>query len=174
MSAMLNTWCVAATLLAGCALLPEAFAQSGDAGCKLDRSGPQKIWSCPGGLTIIEENGARFTVDDRDHDGNVDLVRLWGKALLLDLIEGSGHDVEVVTPQAITAVRGTKWAVDVGADKTSVFVVRGAVGVHRPATGVEVVLKPGDGVDVDSGKSSLQVKRWGAPRVAALMARFGQ
>jgi ferric-dicitrate binding protein FerR (iron transport regulator) len=175
MSARLKRWCVPAILAAGCALLPGAFAQSGDAGCKVDQSGAQKIWSCPGGLTIIEENGARFGLDDRDHDGNVDLVRLWGKALLLDLIQGSGHDVEVVTPQAITAVRGTKWAVDVGNDKTSVFVVRGAVGVHRPAAGAEVVLAPGDGVDVDRDRSNrLRVKRWAAPRVAALMARLGQ
>ena len=121
----------------------------------------------PGGLTIVEENGARFTLDDRDHDGNVDLVRLWGKALLLDVIGGSGRNVEVVTPQAITAVRGTKWAVDVGGGKTSVFVVRGAVGVRRPQAGGEVVLGPGAGVDAEKGSSALHVKRWGEARVAA-------
>ena len=161
---------VAATLLAA---LPAA-AQSGTEGCKVTQAGAQKIWSCPGGLTIVEENGARFTLDDRDHDGNVDLVRLWGKALLLDLISGSGRDVEVVTPQAITAVRGTKWAVDVGAGKTSVFVVRGSVGVRRPHAGGEVVLGPGAGVDADRGSSALQVKQWGQARIRSLMARFGQ
>jgi ferric-dicitrate binding protein FerR (iron transport regulator) len=151
-----------------------AAAQSGKEGCKVTDAGAQKIWSCPGGLTIVEENGARFTLDDRDHDGNVDLVRLWAKALLLDLIEGSGHDVQVVTPQAITAVRGTKWAVDAGDGKTSVFVVRGAVGVRRPHAGGEVVLGPGAGVDADADSSALHVKQWGEARIRGLMARFGQ
>ena len=80
----------------------------------------------------------------------------------------------MITPQAIAAVRGTKWAVDVGSGKTSVFVVSGSVGVRRPSTGGEVVLRHGDGVDVERGNTPLQVKHWGAPRVAALMARFGQ
>jgi ferric-dicitrate binding protein FerR (iron transport regulator) len=174
MSVTLKALFAGAVLSAAGALVGDASAAETVDGCKVDQAGAQKIWSCPGGLTIIEENGARFTLDDRDHDGNIDLVRLWGKALLLDLIEGSGHDVEVVTPQAITAVRGTKWAVDVGDAKTSVFVVRGAVGVRRPHTGGQVVLRAGAGVDVEEGSSPLKVKQWGAPRVAGLMARFGQ
>src|SRR6185295_19233696 len=67
-------------LFVAAALLPagarDSFAAETVDGCKVDQAGTQKIWSCPGGLTIIEENGARFTLDDRDHDGNVDLVRL--------------------------------------------------------------------------------------------------
>ena len=172
MSVKLNALFVAGALLAAGAR--DAVAAETVDGCKVDQAGSQKIWTCPGGLTIVEENGARFTLDDRDHDGNVDLVRLWGKALLLDLIPGSGRELEVVTPQAITAVRGTKWAVDVGDTKTSVFVVRGAVGVRRPHTGNEVVLSPGAGIDAEEGGSELKVKQWGAPRVAGLMARFGQ
>jgi ferric-dicitrate binding protein FerR (iron transport regulator) len=150
-----------------------AFAQSGEAGCSVEQRGAQNVWTCPGGLTIVEEKGARFSLQDRNNDGNVDLVRLWRKALLLDFSGGAGN-IEVVTPQAITAVRGTNWAVDVASGKTSVFVVRGAVGVRRPSIGAEVVLRRGDGVDVESGAAPLQVKQWGAPRVAALMARFGQ
>jgi hypothetical protein len=94
---------------------------------------------------------------------------LWRKALLLEL-RGGARKVEVITPQAIAAVRGTKWAVDVGSAK----IVSGSVDVRRPSTGGEVVLRQGDGVDVERGNTPLQVKRWGAPRVAALMARFGQ
>jgi ferric-dicitrate binding protein FerR (iron transport regulator) len=165
---------VSAVLLAAGAFVSAAPAEEATAGCKVDQAGTQKIWSCPGGLTIIEENGARFTLDDRDHDGEVDLVRLWGKALLLDLIEGSGRKLEVVTPQAITAVRGTKWVVDVSDGKTSVFVVRGSVGVRRPHVGQGVVLRPGAGVDAEEGGGPLKVKQWGAARVAGLMARFGR
>jgi ferric-dicitrate binding protein FerR (iron transport regulator) len=175
MGAELRAGFVSAVVLAAAWLAASpAATQSGTQGCKVGKAGAQRIWSCPGGLTIVEENGARFTLDDRDQDGNVDLVRLWGKALLLDLISGSGRDVEVVTPQAITAVRGTKWAVDVGNDKTSVFVVRGAVGVRRPHAGGEVVLGPGAGVDADRGSSALQVKQWGQARIRSLMARFDQ
>ena len=160
-------------LLAAFAYSHESYAQDGMAGCKVDKAGAQRIWTCPGGLTIVAENGARFALEDQDNDGNVDLVRLWRRALLL-VIQAIGRDVKVITPQAITAVRGTKWAVDVGSGKTSVFVVGGAVGVRRPSVGAEVVLRRGEGVDVDDSHSPLQVKKWGAPRVAALMARLGQ
>lgn len=163
-----------AALIAGFALPPApASAQSAAAGCTASVSGAQKIYACPGGLTIVEENGARFALDDRDDDGEVDLVRLWSKALLLELT-GRPRKVEVVTPQAITAVRGTEWAVDAASGKTSVFVVRGAVGVRRPSTGGEVTLGRGQGVDVEEGNAPLTVKTWGAARVAALMARFGR
>jgi ferric-dicitrate binding protein FerR (iron transport regulator) len=175
MNVKLRAGLVSAILFVAAGLMAQPAApQSGAEGCKVGQAGAQKIWNCPGGLTIVEEKGARFTLDDRDNDGFVDLVRLWGKALLLDLLAGSGRDVEVVTPQAITAVRGTKWAVDVGDGKTSVFVLRGAVGVRRPHAGSEVVLGAGAGVDVDTGRGALQVKQWGEPRVRALMARFGQ
>jgi ferric-dicitrate binding protein FerR (iron transport regulator) len=165
----------ALTLLFAAACVPadQAYAQDGMAGCKVDKAGPQEIWSCPGGLTIIVENGARFSLEDRDHDGNVDLVRLWRRALLVVFIESPGRDLHVTTPQAITAARGTKWAVDVGGGKTSVFVVTGAVSVRRPSVGSGVVLTRGEGVDVDHGRSQLRVKKWGAPRVAALMGRLG-
>jgi ferric-dicitrate binding protein FerR (iron transport regulator) len=71
-------------------------------------------------------------------------------------------------------VRGTKWAVDVQGGKTSVFVVRGQVGVRRPANSAAVVLGSGQGVDVAPGGGTLEVKRWKPARVTALMARLGQ
>jgi ferric-dicitrate binding protein FerR (iron transport regulator) len=79
----------------------------------------------------------------------------------------------VVTPQAIAAVRGTKWAVDAEGAKTSVFVVNGSVSVARPAGRGSVVLGAGDGVDVEPS-GELIVKRWPPARVTALMARLGQ
>ena len=80
---------------------------------------------------------------------------------------------DVVTPQAIAAVRGTKWAVDAEGAKTSVFVVDGRVSVARPAGRGSVVLGAGDGVDVEPS-GELIVKRWPPARVTALMARLGQ
>ena len=50
----------------------------------------------------------------------------------------------------------------------------GQVAVRRPVGAGQVLLGPGDGVDVDPGNDALVVKRWPQPRVAALLARLGQ
>jgi ferric-dicitrate binding protein FerR (iron transport regulator) len=76
-----------------------------------------------------------------------------------------------MTPQAIAAVRGTKWAVDATEGKSSVFVVNGRVSVARRAGANRVVLGPGEGVDVEAA-GALTVKRWPPARVAALLARL--
>ena len=119
---------------------------------------------CRDSLTIVAEDGARFTLKDRDNNGKVDAVDLQSKALLVDAPKQQGKNrFEVTTPQAIAAVRGTKWAIDVQETRTSVLVLRGPV-----------VLGPGQGVDVDQGTAPLVVKRWPPARVAALLARLGQ
>ncbi|HET9538481.1 MAG: FecR domain-containing protein [Mesorhizobium sp.] len=154
--------------------LAPASAQTTHAGCLLQQSaGTSRQTLVCGTVTIVVERGARYKLSDRNSDGTADSVVLRHKALLLDAPAGAGG-FEVITPQAIAAVRGTKWAVDVAGRKTSVFVVTGRVDVRRPAVGRGVVLRSGEGVDVEQGTAPLTVKRWGAPRVAALMARFGQ
>jgi ferric-dicitrate binding protein FerR (iron transport regulator) len=110
---------------------------------------------------------------DRNRDSNADAVRLSRGALLLD-VERPAERIEVIAPQAIASVRGTRWAVDAQARRTSVFVVRGTVDVRRRTGANRVSLNAGDGVDVDTGTGPLTVKRWPAARVAALLARFGQ
>lgn len=157
------------------ATMTAAPAQSTTVGCVLTQVGStsRQILQCSGGLKITAERGARYTLRDRNKDGSVDAARLQSKALLLDAPKlPSGFEVD--TPQAIAAVRGTKWAVDVSAGKTAVFVVRGAVQVQRPKAATGVLLKAGEGVDVDEGGGPLVVKRWPANRVSALMARLGQ
>ena len=129
---------------------------------------------CEGGVTIVAENGARFTLLDRDGNGRVDSVELSSKALLLEVPKKpGGNRFEVMTPQAIAAVRGTKWAVDTTEGKSSVFVVNGRVSVARRAGAKRVVLGPGEGVDVEA-TGALTVKRWPPARVAALLARLSQ
>ncbi|AZO44351.1 hypothetical protein EJ076_26255 [Mesorhizobium sp. M7D.F.Ca.US.005.01.1.1] len=165
---------VVAGLFAGVFRVDAALAQ--DAGCRLEpvAGTARQILKCRKGLTIIVEEGARFTLEDGDRNGKADAVRLRRKALLLDAPAGSVQGgFAVVTPQAIAAVRGTKWAVDTGEGKTSVFVLRGRVAVHRSASDAGVVLAPGEGVDVVPGTAPLTVKRWPAKRVSALLARFG-
>ena len=129
----------------------------------------------PDQVTIVAENGARFTLQDRDGNGRVDSAELSSKALLLDAPKKQGGNrFQVITPQAIAAVRGTKWAVDAAEGKTSVFVVNGRVAVGRRTGTHSVTLGAGEGVDVEATRGPLTVKRWPKARVAALMARLGQ
>lgn len=158
-----------------CALLPIAMAaaQSATTGCSLENSTfITQTLHCKGGLTIIIENGAQYALHDLDGNGLVDSVELGSRALLLE-VPKSRREFKVITPQAIAAVRGTKWAVDAVENRTSIFVVHGQVAVGRRASRNSVILGPGDGVDVEAA-GPLTVKRWPPARVAALMARLGQ
>jgi hypothetical protein len=174
MSVIVRAACVAFA----CWLFPAemAAAQPANMGCATESpaNGPQTL-RCEGGVTIVAENGARFTLQDRDGNGRVDSAELSSKALLLDVPKKhGGNRFQVTTPQAIAAVRGTRWAVDAAEGKTSVFVVNGRVAVGRRTGTHSVTLGPGEGVDVEATRSPLTVKRWPKARVAALMARLGQ
>ncbi|MDW6021377.1 FecR domain-containing protein [Mesorhizobium sp. BAC0120] len=155
--------------------LDAAFAQARSGGCTIAQVGGtgRQVVQCSSGLSVTVESGARFTMLDRNRDGNADTVRLSRGAVLLD-VERPVERIEVIAPQAIASVRGTNWAVDAQATRTSVFVVRGTVDVRRRSGAARVSLHAGDGVDVDAGAGPLTVKRWPAARVAALLARFGQ
>lgn len=154
-----------------------AFAQSNDGGCRAEarQNPPRTVLSCPNGVSIVAEEGTTFSLADRAPAAGPEAVRLDGQALLLEVPPGEVETgFEVITPQAIAAVRGTKWAVDVAEGKTSVFVVEGRVAVSRRPGDPEVTLEAGDGVDVAAGNEPLTVRQWGAARVAALLARFGE
>ena len=166
-----------ACIMFACLLSPieMATAQPANMGCASENpaNAPQTL-RCEGGVTIVAENGARFTLQDRDGNGRVDSVELSSKALLLEVPKKqSGNRFQVITPQAIAAVRGTKWAVDAAEGKTSVFVVNGRVAVGRRTGSHTVTLGAGEGVDVEAA-APLTIKRWPAARVSALMARLGQ
>ena len=155
-------------------LVGPALAQPAKLGCTSAQAAGTQTLHCPTAITIVAESGAKFELRDRNRDGHVDSVELSNKALLLEVPKQPGRArFDVVTPQAIAAVRGTKWAVDAEGAKTSVFVVDGRVSVARPAGRGSVVLGAGDGVDVEPS-GDLIVKRWPPARVTALMARLGQ
>ena len=168
--------CLAAAIAATILLWADtAPAQS--AGCALERvaGSSRQIMRCANGLTVTAEGGARFRLVDSNGDGRPDSVSLREKAVLVDVDRARrGNGFQVVTPQAIAAVRGTRWAVDVKNGTTSVFVVRGLVAVGRPSARRTVVLAPGEGVDVSSNSGALAVRRWPQARAAALLARLGQ
>jgi hypothetical protein len=153
-----------------------SFAQQPAAGCASEQ-GPNAVQTlrCRDGLVIVAEQAAKYTLQSLDKSGDVTSVDLQGKAVLIDAPKQRGkHRFQVTTPQAIAAVRGTKWAVDVQDTRTSVLVLAGQVAVRRPTGSGQVLLGPGDGVDVDPGNDALVVKHWPQPRVTALLARLGQ
>ena len=174
MSVVVRAACVAFA----CLLLPVqmAAAQPANMGCTTESTAnAAQTLRCEGGVTIVAENGARFTLQDRDGNGRVNSAELSSKALLLEVPKKQGGNrFQVITPQAIAAVRGTKWAVDAAEGKTSVFVVNGRVAVGRRTGSHSVTLGAGEGVDVEATRGPLTIKRWPAARVAALMARLGQ
>jgi ferric-dicitrate binding protein FerR (iron transport regulator) len=136
---------------------------------------PRQILRCVDGLVVEAEAGADYALRGRSSTGPVQAVSLSRGAVLVQApAQGGGRPFQVMTPQAVAAVRGTRWAVDAAADKTSVFVVEGRVSVRRPTTRRGVVLGPGEGVDVSADSAPLEVRRWPPARAAALLARFGQ
>jgi ferric-dicitrate binding protein FerR (iron transport regulator) len=153
----------------------ETMAQPAARGCTASASSNgTQTWLCNRGITIVAESGARFELKDANRDGHIDSIELSSKALLIEVPkQPGGRSFKVLTPQAIAAVRGTRWAVDVGDTRTAVFVAQGRVAVGRRNGGRAVVLGAGDGVDVEAG-SPLTVKVWGQGRVDALMARLGR
>src|SRR3954463_12118764 len=151
-----------------------AAAQPATMGCATETpaNAPQTL-RCEG-VTIVAENGARFTLQDRDGNGRVDSAELSSKALLLEVPKKQGGSrFQVITPQAIAAVRGTRWAVDAADAKTSVFVVEGRGAVGRRKGSHSVTLGRGEGGDGNAA-GPLTVKRCPAARVQALMARLGR
>src|SRR5690606_26973336 len=112
--------------LAGCALpaavlATAALAQSGSGGCQAQalQDPSRTALTCPNGVRIVAEDGANFSLEDRGAAAGPEAVRLDGKALLLEAPAGAVEGgFEVITPQAVAAVRGTKWAVDVADGKT--------------------------------------------------------
>lgn len=159
-------------LAAGLAMLSTAAAAQVDSGCTRARVGgpPREVFRCANGLVIDVEAASRMglAVDD---NGPRDLTLERG-AVYVEARPGARF--QILTPVAIAAVRGTEFAVDAGADGTSVFVVEGRVRVtKRRLPGAAVELGPGEGVDVRRSEP-LVVRTWGAARVRALLARFGR
>ena len=168
---------LAVLALAAIASLDPAAASAQGASCVLQPTGlpSRQVIRCGTGLTVEATAGADYTLVDHDRDSVPDAVTLRAGAVLVHAPAQAGRRAfRVQTPQAIAAVRGTDWAVDVGGAKTSVFVVGGRVAVQRPGGARAVTLGPGDGVDVEAGATPLQVKRWSAERAAALLTRFGR
>jgi hypothetical protein len=151
-----------------------AQAQSGACTVVALTDPPGDLLTCRDGLVIRTERNSLYRLIDGNRDGRPEGAELTGRGLLIELPPGRGRGrFQIQTPHAIASVRGTIWAVDVTATRTSVFVQRGAVAVSRPGTREAVTLRAGDGVDVEAA-GPLVVRRWAPQRAAALLARFGR
>jgi len=77
--------------------------------------------------------------------------------------------IQVRSPFALIAVRGTRFFAGPSNDRFGVFVERGSVSVS--AAGQRVSLREGDGTDIASpGAPPTPVKRWSAERIRAAFA----
>jgi hypothetical protein len=102
-------------------------------------------------------------------------ARLDDGALLIEFHPSGGdRDFQILTPLAIAAVRGTRWAMEVSRARTSTLVLSGAVAVTSRRLNQYVVLTEGQGVDVSAQDTALTRKTWREARIRALLARFGR
>jgi len=171
---------VSALLLAVLALAPAFFAsEAARAGgaCAFvanDRDPSAKILQCGQELTVRPAHGARFRAIYTKGQALPSAIRLDSGAILIDDHLKSDAQFQILTPLAIAAVRGTRWAMEVAPAKTSTLVLSGVVAVTNRRLNQYVVLTDGEGVDITPTDTSMAQKRWGEARVRALMARFGE
>jgi ferric-dicitrate binding protein FerR (iron transport regulator) len=182
--------CGAGLLLVLCAgTLGSALAQSGACVLSPDKRNPNdKVLRCGSELTITPAPGTIYRPAAAAEDGLPASVQLDSGALLIEFHSKQRREFQILTPQAIASVRGTKWAMDVKPGETSTLVLLGQVTVARKDAADEVVVGPGQGVDVSNGDAGktvrsmsgsakpppIDVKKWAPNRVKALLARFGQ
>jgi FecR protein len=166
----LSLWlCTPAPVLgqsSGCVLVPD------------NRSPSEKILRCGSNLTIRSAPNTVYRLTHPDNRRQPGGARLDSGALLIEFTPNEGQrDFRILTPQAITAVRGTRWAVEVRPSQTSTLVLSGSVEVTRRSRAgarASAVLGAGEGVDVSAGTGPIVVKRWAQTRIDALIARFGR
>jgi hypothetical protein len=168
---------VAAAFL-GIVLAWTTVAQAGGGACALvpnDRVPSEKVLQCGETLTVRPAQGARYRPLYKKGDPLPVGIRLDDGALLIEFQPSMWRgDFQILTPLAIAAVRGTKWAVDVTKARTSVLVLDGAVGVTNRRLNQYVIVTEGEGVDITPTDTSTVQKTWGYARVRALLSRFGE
>ena len=146
--------------------------------CKLvddERNPPEKILRCGDGLVVRSAHDTSYQPIDQAVAAPPNTMRLDSGAVLVDFHSSAKRRTfQILTPNAIAAVRGTRWVVSAEPARSSVFVISGRVAVSRPQAQPTVLLGPGQGVDVAPDGLPLVVKRWAAARVRTLLARFGE
>jgi hypothetical protein len=173
--ALLSLWICAGT---------PAMAQSGICALTPDKRSPnEQILRCGSDLTITPAPGTVYRVGPAAEDGLPSSVQLDSGALLIEFHSKRRQEFQILTPQAIASVRGTKWAMEAKPGQTSTLVLLGQVAVARKDAADSVLVGPGQGVDIsanvirsmsDPKPLPIGVKKWAPERVKALLSRFGQ
>lgn len=162
-----------AALACSVSLLTSQPAAAQEVCANSDLSGPtRQLITCGEALVLEREPGTDVTIVKRRGSASPKEIMLENGAIFIKVLPGS-QPPQIRTPHAIAAVRGTTYVVDAGVSSTSVLVIEGAVVVRKPDSASSVTLGPGQGVDVES-TTPLNVSRWSADRVSALLARFGR
>jgi hypothetical protein len=162
-----------------------AAAQSGSCALVPDKRNPSdKVLRCGIELTITPAPGTVYRPGPAAADGLPASVQLDSGALLIEFNPKRRREFQILTPQAVASVRGTKWAMDVTPLQTSTLVLNGEVAVARKNETENVLVGPGQGVDIDMLPGAprsvspyrpdpITVKPWGPARVKELLDRFG-
>ena len=99
-------------VLLACALtsIEIAAAQPAHLPCPSENSaGGTQTLRCEGGVTIVAENGARFTLQSSGRKGRVAGVELSSKALLVEVpAKSDGNKFQVTTPQGTTTLERSR------------------------------------------------------------------
>jgi hypothetical protein len=140
-----------------------------------DRAPSEKILKCGDVLTVRPAPGTRYQPLYKKGDALPVGIRLDDGALLIEFHPVTPQEkFQILTPLAIAAVRGTRWAMEVVPGSTSTLVLAGSVAVTNRRLNQYVVLTWGQGVDITAADTSMVQKLWGPRRVEALLARFGE
>ena len=172
---LLGAVVVAAALFAATAVGSPARAAGACALVPNERMPSEKILQCGETLTVRPAQGARYQPLYKKGNPLPVGIRLNDGALLIEYHPAGPQDrFQILTPLAIAAVRGTKWAMDVTKAQTSTLVLTGAVAVTNRRLNEYVVLTEGQGVDITPADTTIVEKQWGEARVRALLSRFGE
>jgi hypothetical protein len=135
----------------------------------------QMILQCGQTLTVRPTPGTSYQPLYKKGDPLPVAIRLTDGALLIEYHPAKPNEkFQILTPVAIAAVRGTKWAMDVTKAQTSTLVVTGTVAVTNRRLKQFVVLTEGQGVDITPTDTSVVARTWGDERVRELLSRFGE
>jgi hypothetical protein len=162
-------------LLAAIAGRPPAWAAGACALVPNGRLPSQMILQCGQTLTVRPTPGTSYQPLYKKGDPLPVGIRLNDGALLVEFHPAKPQEkFQILTPLAIAAVRGTKWAMDVTKAQTSTLVVTGTVAVTNRRLNQFVILTQGQGVDITPTDTSMVARTWGDERVRALLSRFGE
>jgi hypothetical protein len=169
---------IVAIAIMGSPLAGSRFAFAGGGACALvpnEHDPSLKVLQCGEELTVRAALGAQYRPLYKKRQQLPAAIQLNNGALLIEFHPAAPQEkFQILTPLAIAAVRGTRWAVDVTPAQTSTLVLEGTVAVTNRRLNKYVLLTDGQGVDIAPGDTTVTEKQWGEARVRALLSRFGE